>query len=51
MRVFLTGASGFIGRRLLPVLRAGGCEVTALLRTGEVNHRGTEDTEQEQDDR
>jgi dihydroflavonol-4-reductase len=32
MRVLVTGASGFIGRRLVDRLLAAGCEVTALLR-------------------
>jgi nucleoside-diphosphate-sugar epimerase len=31
MRVFVTGASGFIGRRLVPALRRRGHEPTALL--------------------
>ncbi|HER33846.1 MAG TPA: NAD-dependent epimerase/dehydratase family protein, partial [Halothiobacillaceae bacterium] len=35
MRVFVTGASGFIGRRLLPVLAAAEHEVTALLLPGD----------------
>lgn len=34
MRVFLTGASGFIGRHLVPRLLAEGHEVTALTRRG-----------------
>ncbi|MGR3762424.1 NAD-dependent epimerase/dehydratase family protein (plasmid) [Roseobacteraceae bacterium NS-SX3] len=32
-KVFVTGASGFIGRALLPQLRAAGAEVTALTRS------------------
>lgn len=35
MRVFMTGASGFIGRRLVPRLRADGHAITALLLPGE----------------
>ena len=30
--VLVTGAAGFVGRKLLPALIAGGCEVIALLR-------------------
>jgi nucleoside-diphosphate-sugar epimerase len=30
MRVFITGASGFIGTHLVPLLLQGGCEVAAL---------------------
>jgi len=33
MRVFLTGATGVIGRRLIPLLRASGHQVTAVART------------------
>ena len=33
MRVFLAGATGVIGRRLLPLLLAGGHEVTAMTRS------------------
>jgi len=35
MRVFLTGATGVIGRRLIPLLRAQGHDVTAVARTPE----------------
>ena len=35
MRVFLAGATGVIGRRLLPLLVAGGHEVTAMTRSEE----------------
>lgn len=35
MRVFVTGAAGFIGRRLVPRLRAAGHEPTALLQAHE----------------
>lgn len=35
MRVLVTGASGFIGRRLLPALADAGHEVTALLLPGD----------------
>jgi nucleoside-diphosphate-sugar epimerase len=35
MRVFLAGATGVIGRRLVPLLRAGGHEVTAMIRSPE----------------
>jgi len=35
MRVFLAGATGVIGRRLLPMLVAAGHEVTAMTRSGE----------------
>lgn len=43
MRVFVTGASGFIGRNLVPRLSAAGHHVTALLlravgRTYNLNH-------------
>src|SRR5262245_5800687 len=34
MRVFLTGATGFIGSHLLRLLAREGCEVAALLRPG-----------------
>jgi 2-alkyl-3-oxoalkanoate reductase len=33
MRVFLTGATGVIGRRLIPLLRADGHEITAVTRS------------------
>jgi dihydroflavonol-4-reductase len=33
LRVFVTGATGFLGRHLLEVLLSEGCEVTALVRT------------------
>jgi len=33
VRVFVTGATGFLGRHLLDVLLAEGCQVTALVRT------------------
>jgi nucleoside-diphosphate-sugar epimerase len=35
VRLFVTGAAGFIGRNLLPQLAAGGHEATALLLPGE----------------
>ena len=35
MRVLLTGATGFIGGRLLPALDAAGYSVRCLVRTGE----------------
>ena len=35
MRVLLTGATGFIGGRLLPALDAAGFSVRCLVRTGE----------------
>src|SRR5579862_2676148 len=36
MRIFLAGASGAIGRRLLPLLRAGGHDVTGMTRSADV---------------
>ena len=33
-RVFITGGTGYIGRRLIPVLQRQGCTVTALVRAG-----------------
>ena len=33
-RVFIAGGTGYIGRRLIPVLRRQGCTVTALVRAG-----------------
>src|SRR5436305_8697153 len=33
-RIFITGGTGYIGRRLIPLLLARGCEVTALVRPG-----------------
>lgn len=39
MRVLVTGASGFIGRRLVRILSTGGCEVLALTRSpGPIAH-------------
>ena len=38
--VFVTGASGFVGRRLLPALVRGGRLVTALDRSGELGAAG-----------
>jgi|SRR5579862_4976040 len=35
MRVFLTGATGVIGRRVVPLLLSGGHEVTAVARTAD----------------
>jgi len=34
MRVFLTGATGVVGRRLVPLLQNAGHEVTAAVRQG-----------------
>ncbi|MFF0264711.1 NAD-dependent epimerase/dehydratase family protein [Kribbella sp. NPDC004536] len=36
MRIFVAGATGVIGRRLVPLLVAGGHQVTALSRRTEV---------------
>jgi nucleoside-diphosphate-sugar epimerase len=36
MRVFLAGASGAIGRRLIPLLRNGGHDVTGMTRSADV---------------
>jgi nucleoside-diphosphate-sugar epimerase len=36
MRIFLAGASGAIGRRLVPLLRAAGHDVTGMTRTPDV---------------
>ena len=33
MRIFLTGATGVIGRRLIPLLRSAGHDITAIART------------------
>ncbi|MEO5821273.1 MAG: NAD(P)H-binding protein [Vicinamibacteraceae bacterium] len=33
-RVFITGGTGYIGRRLIPVLQRQGCSVRALVRPG-----------------
>lgn len=35
MRIFLTGATGVIGRRVVPLLLSGGHEVTAVARTAD----------------
>lgn len=35
MKVFLTGATGYLGSAVLEALIKGGCEVTALIRNGE----------------
>ena len=34
MNVFITGGTGYVGRRLIPVLQAQGCTVRALVRAG-----------------
>jgi uncharacterized protein YbjT (DUF2867 family) len=34
MNVFITGGTGYVGRRLIPVLQAQGCHVRALVRAG-----------------
>jgi uncharacterized protein YbjT (DUF2867 family) len=34
MNVFVTGGTGYLGRRLIPVLQAQGCTVRALVRPG-----------------
>ena len=39
MRVFLAGATGVIGRRLLPLLIAAGHEVTAMTRSDDARGR------------
>lgn len=39
MRVFVTGATGVIGRRLLPLLRARGHQITAVVRSLEAGRR------------
>ena len=36
MRIFLTGATGVVGRRLVPVLLNAGHEVTAAVRSTQV---------------
>ena len=38
MRIFLAGASGAIGRRLMPLLIAAGHDVTGMTRSAEVAH-------------
>ncbi len=35
--VFITGGTGYMGKRLIPLLLAGGCEVSALVRPQSVN--------------
>jgi uncharacterized protein YbjT (DUF2867 family) len=34
LQVFITGGTGYVGRRLIPVLQAQGCVVRALVRAG-----------------
>jgi uncharacterized protein YbjT (DUF2867 family) len=34
MQVFITGGTGYVGRRLIPVLQRQGCTVRALVRAG-----------------
>jgi nucleoside-diphosphate-sugar epimerase len=40
MKIFLTGATGYIGSRVLPALTAAGHSVTALVRTSSVRGAG-----------
>ena len=35
MRIFVTGATGVIGRRVIPILRAGRHHVSAIARSAE----------------
>jgi 2-alkyl-3-oxoalkanoate reductase len=39
MNIFVTGATGVIGRRLVPILRRTGHEVTAVARSAESRHQ------------
>src|SRR5580704_17621143 len=39
MRIFIAGASGAIGRRLMPLLREAGHDVTGMTRSADVAHR------------
>ena len=41
MRIFITGASGFVGRNIIPTLLSLGYEVTAAVRTRGTAPRGT----------